>query len=322
MGSFFIRRPIVAMVISIVMVIMGAVAITRLAHRPVPGDHASAHPGHHDLHGRQRARRGVVGGGAHRAAGERRRQHDLHEVDERQRRHLQPPGVVRGRGQPRHVERAGPEPRLAGQRLPAAGREDLRRHGQEVAQLPAHAGDAHLPLGRLRQQLPVELRRHQHQRPAEAHLRRRRHRPVRRLRLRHAHLGAPRPPEDARADGGRPLQRREAAERAAPGRPDRRSPRPEGHRVHLRRPHQGAPPRRRGVRPDRGALQPGRVAGAAQGRGPDRPGLGALQLPGPPRREAGRHHRRLPGARARTRWPSPRPSRRPPTSWPRASHRA
>jgi HAE1 family hydrophobic/amphiphilic exporter-1 len=30
MGSFFIRRPIVAMVISIVMVIMGAVAITRL----------------------------------------------------------------------------------------------------------------------------------------------------------------------------------------------------------------------------------------------------------------------------------------------------
>ena len=30
MGSFFIRRPIVAMVISIVMIIMGAVAITRL----------------------------------------------------------------------------------------------------------------------------------------------------------------------------------------------------------------------------------------------------------------------------------------------------
>ncbi|MGA8893460.1 MAG: efflux RND transporter permease subunit, partial [Anaeromyxobacteraceae bacterium] len=30
MGSFFIRRPIVAMVISIVMVIMGGVAITRL----------------------------------------------------------------------------------------------------------------------------------------------------------------------------------------------------------------------------------------------------------------------------------------------------
>jgi HAE1 family hydrophobic/amphiphilic exporter-1 len=30
MGNFFIRRPIVAMVISIVMIIMGAVAITRL----------------------------------------------------------------------------------------------------------------------------------------------------------------------------------------------------------------------------------------------------------------------------------------------------
>jgi hydrophobic/amphiphilic exporter-1 (mainly G- bacteria), HAE1 family len=54
----------------------------------------------------------------------------------------------------------------AGPQLPARRRE-LRRHGAEAAHGPAHAGRALLADRLLRQHLPRELRLHQHQRPAD-----------------------------------------------------------------------------------------------------------------------------------------------------------
>ena len=41
MSKFFINRPIVAMVIAILMVIVGAVTIAGLAHRAVPADRSA-----------------------------------------------------------------------------------------------------------------------------------------------------------------------------------------------------------------------------------------------------------------------------------------
>ena len=51
------------------------------AHRPIPPDHADPGPGDGDLPGRQRHPGGPERGRTHRAAGERRQQHDLHVVD-------------------------------------------------------------------------------------------------------------------------------------------------------------------------------------------------------------------------------------------------
>ena len=133
-------------------------------------------------HRRRRAHHRAVGRDADRAADERRRPHALHPVDQRQRRHDEPGRHVRRRHRRRHRQRAGPQPLLAGAAVPAAGREELRRHDQEVARLPA---DGHLALlaGRpLRPDVPRQLRAHQHQRRAPAREGRRRHPQPRRRR--------------------------------------------------------------------------------------------------------------------------------------------
>jgi membrane fusion protein, multidrug efflux system len=51
-GTFFVERPIVAIVISIVMVIVGAVGPPGAADRAVPRHRPARDPGHDDLHGR------------------------------------------------------------------------------------------------------------------------------------------------------------------------------------------------------------------------------------------------------------------------------
>ena len=74
----------------------------------------------------------------------------------------------------------------------AAVGEELRRHGEEGAPVsaPGHLGE--VAERHLRQQLPVELHDDQHQRHDRAHSRRRADQPVRRQRLRDADLAAAR----------------------------------------------------------------------------------------------------------------------------------
>ena len=92
MGNFFIRRPIVAMVLSIVMVIVGAVALTGLPIAKYPEIVPPMIQVTTTYVGAERARRGAVGRHADRAEGERRRAVHLHEVHQRQRRHAQDRG--------------------------------------------------------------------------------------------------------------------------------------------------------------------------------------------------------------------------------------
>ena len=72
-----------------------------------------------------------------------------------------------------------------------AGREELRRHDQEVARVPADGHLALLARRPLRPDVPRELRAHQHQRRAPAREGRRRHPQPRRGRLLDADLAQP-----------------------------------------------------------------------------------------------------------------------------------
>ncbi len=62
MYRFFIDRPIVSMVISIVMVIVGGVSILTLPIAQFPNIAASEDPGERHLRGRGRPHRGTIRG--------------------------------------------------------------------------------------------------------------------------------------------------------------------------------------------------------------------------------------------------------------------
>ena len=87
------------------------------------------------------------------------------------------------------------------------------------------------------------------------------------------------------------------AEPVDAGRPDRRSARGQGHRIHLYRSHAGPPAERGGIRQHHHPDQPERFRGPAEGRRAARAGHDALQRRRPPRRQAGRGHRRVPDSR-------------------------
>ena len=176
----------------------------------------------------------------------------------------------------------------------AAVGQELRRHGEEGAAVsaPGHLGE--VAERHLRQQLPLELHDDQHQRHDRAHSRRRADQPVRRQRLRDANLAASRSHRAPRHHHSRHRQRDQLAEPADPGRPDRRSAGRDRHRVHLHRSHAGPPAERGGIRQHHPPHQSGRLGSPHQGRRPHRARDDALQRGRPPRRQAGRRHRRLP----------------------------
>ena len=112
--------------------------------------------------------------------------------------------------------------RVRGDAPAAAVGQELRRRGQEGAGVPAAGHLAQVAERDLRQQLPVELRDDQHQRQHRAHPGRRADQPVRRQRLRDAHLAAARSHRAPGHHGARHRQRHQPAEPAEPVRPDRR----------------------------------------------------------------------------------------------------
>ena len=166
------------------------------------------------------------------------------------------------------------------------------------------------PKGTLRQQLPLELRHDQHQRRHRPHPGRGPDQPLRRQRLRHARLAAARPHRQARDHGPRHRERDQPAEPDHPRRPDRRPARRARHRVHLHGEDAGPPPERGGVREHRRPHQPRRLAGLPQGRGAPRARHDALQRDRPPQRRA-----RPPSS------PSSRSPARTPSRWPTRSRR-
>ena len=108
-SAFFINRPVLANVLAIVIVLLGAVALVTLPVAQYPNivpptvQVTTTYPGRQRQDGhRQR-------GAAHRAAGQRRRRHDLHAVVQHRRRHLHAHRHLRDRHQPRFRAGAGAE---------------------------------------------------------------------------------------------------------------------------------------------------------------------------------------------------------------------
>ena len=157
----------------------------------------------------------------------------------------------------------------------------LRRHGEEVNVIPPHGGEPLFPQRDLRRHLPRQLCLHQPERPDDACAGDRQRHRVRRRPVRHALLGETRPAGEAQHHDPGDRQRHPAAEHGEPCGPDRRracAPRPG---VHLRHQGPGTAGDGGGVREDRAPGQPGRVDRAALGRGPDRARLPDLRHGGP-----------------------------------------
>ena len=109
MSEFFIRRPIVAIVISILMVIIGAITIVSLpvAQFPDIAPPGDTPPGH--LPGRRCRDHGESRSHAHRAADQWRGQHGLHvfaELD--QQFELNDHGRFRSQDRPQYGPHSGP----------------------------------------------------------------------------------------------------------------------------------------------------------------------------------------------------------------------
>ena len=151
MSKFFINRPIVAMVIAILTVIVGAVAIVSLPVAQFPADCAAGSSGVRDLRGRRRADHRAIRRHSHRAADERRRQHELHVFAQRhgQRADADDRRFRRGH-RSEHRSDSGAEPRDAGGVAASRGRHQLRRHGAEIGAGAADAGRAVFAEGHLR----------------------------------------------------------------------------------------------------------------------------------------------------------------------------
>ena len=264
MARFFIDRPIVAMVISIVTVLLGVVAMQRPADRAVPRDRAADGPGDDDVRRRERDRRRGLGGDAGGAEDQRRRELDLHEVDQRQRRHADAEGELRGRLEPRHGERPHAEQAVRGDAAAAGVGQDLRRRGEEGAGVPA---DGHLAQVAERDATTTTSCRTTRRSTSTTTS------PASRASARSTCSAAA---TTRCASGCGPTGSRGSASRCptssnaisqqntlSPVGPDRRPAGGARHRVHLHGPHAGAPAERRGVRRDHRPLEPRRLAGQA-----------------------------------------------------------
>ena len=277
MAKFFVDRPIVAMVLVHHHGDAGPGGDAGAADRAVPRDRPADGADHHDVCRRGRRRRRSRRRDAARTEDQRRREGHLPEVHQRQRRHVDVAGLVRGRQQPRHGQRPDAEPRVGSDAAAAAGREELRRRRQEGPAVPAARHLGQVAERDVRQQLPVQLRDDQHQRQHRAYSWCRTDQPVRRQRLRDARVAATRSHRQSRDHRSRHRQRDQPAEPVEPGWPDRRPARGARHRVHLHGTDAGAPPQRGGVRRHHRPHQYRRLRSPAEGRGQARTRHAAVQ---------------------------------------------
>ena len=248
MSRFFIDRPIFAAVLSIVITLAGGISMWSLPVAQYPDitpptvEVSAYYPGANCAGRRRHGRR------ADRAAGQRRREHDVHVVAVHQRRQLHPDGHVQARRRPEHGPGAGAEPRVAGRADPARPGQAPRRGGEEeVAQ---HPDDRQRVLARrhAEQPLPEHPRDDPDPRRAGPPRRRGRHHLHRPAELQHA--GLARPGEDVVPQPeqlGRG-QRDHPAEHPGRRRSARPAAGPRGAGVPVHHHHPGPPDRDRAVR--------------------------------------------------------------------------
>ena len=171
MTKFFINRPIVAIVISIIFVIVGIVAMLGLPIAQYPDIVPPEIFINTFYVGRRRPDRRAVRGHPHRAGDERGGQHELHVLAQRQQRRVEDVRQLRRQDGPEHRPGAGPDAQSPGGFEDALRGPRLRCHGQEVHVLAAHGGGALLAQRHLRRHLSGQLRLHQPERPAHARAR-------------------------------------------------------------------------------------------------------------------------------------------------------
>ncbi len=174
MSKFFINRPIVAMVISLLMVIIGIGDHRTAPHFAVPGHCAAGSADSRHLRGRRRADHRAIRSHADRAADERRRQPELHVLAEC--------GGQRADDHDRELRReerseyrpdAHADAPDAGRLAASAGRDQLRRDGAEIRDGAPHGDGTLFAEGHLRRQISGELLLHQPERPIDARSRHR-----------------------------------------------------------------------------------------------------------------------------------------------------
>ena len=247
-ARFFIDRPIFAAVLSIVITLIGGIALLRAAHRPVPPDHAAGRVRVDQLSRRQRCGGGRYGGRADRAAGQRCRGHALHVLPDGQRRHLHADGHLRHRHRPEHGPGDGAEPCDVGHAATADRGPEPGDHDPQED--PRHLDDRQLFLsGRsLRRYLPEQFRHHLRAGRAAAGVRRLGHQLPGPARLQHPCLA--RPPEAgvAEHDGHRRGPGDQPAEPGCTRRTDRAAPSPPGAILAIADRHAGPVDRARAVR--------------------------------------------------------------------------
>ena len=271
-SRFFIDRPIFATVLSVVITLGGADCVL-----PAPADAISAGDaadGASPLHLPRGQRRsgGPERGGPHRAAGQRRREHDLHGVAVGQRRLVQSHGDVPAGSQPEPGPGAGAEQGESGP-ADAAGRAQADRsdHPQNVAR-HAHVGQHLFAPRPLRPTLFEQLRADAAARrvaPRAGRERRQCHGPAG---LQHEDLAGPGQARRAEPHGRRRGQCHPRAECPGGLGPDRASAGPPGagdadHAVHARPAGQAG-----AVRQHHPPHDPRRPDDAAAGRRPRRAG--------------------------------------------------
>ena len=208
MAHFFITRPIFAMVLSIVIVMLGRRRDPRASRRAVPADLAATHSSADDVYRCERSGRGAVGRVGDRKRGRRRRQSDLHAVDE----HVQRPvyAQLHLQGWRRHSKGADrrAEPRRTGDRKAARIGQPIRHHGSEEIAADLDGPSALLADQLVRPALSQQLHDAQPHQPiafGSGHRRREHHRGSG---LRDARLGASRSAGEIRSAGERPRRRR------------------------------------------------------------------------------------------------------------------
>ena len=161
-AKFFIERPVLANVIAVLTVILGLVALARLPVAQYPNIVPPTVQVTARYPGASAATVVARGGAADRAEGQRRRGHDLHVVDEHQRRHLHAHRHLQDRHRRatrrRSWCRTGSASALA---VAAAGRADAGRADRQALDLDPRDRRAELARRPLRQPVPVELCDHQ-----------------------------------------------------------------------------------------------------------------------------------------------------------------
>ena len=298
MSKFFINRPIVAIVISILTVIVGAITVVSLPVSQFPAIAPPEVQVQHHLRRRRRANRRAVRCHAHRAADERRGQHELHVfgqlVDRRD------AADRRFRREDRPEYRPDPDADAARRRPPRSFRRRSTNFGvtvQKTLTAPLMLISLYSPSGVydakfLANYAYINLNDQLTRVPgigsvqvfgAGQYAMRLWVKPDQLAKLAHHRAG------DRHRDP--------VAEHREPCRPDRRRARSEGTGVHLLGPRAGPADLARGVRADRRSRDARWRDRSRQGRRPRRTGRAGLHRHRPPERQPERHRRRLSVAR-------------------------